>query len=74
MLAVSTPLAAFAMPFDYDYRIETSIVYAESQLDFPDHHAIGESELETDEERYLFWSGWWHAMRHLQFQSIHFCD
>lgn len=69
MLAISTPLTAFAMPFDYDFHIEHAIAYAETQLDLPDHHAIGASELETDEERYIFWSGWWHAMRQMQFTA-----
>ena len=69
-----TPAVLTAEAFQYEYFIHHSIKYAETQLDFPEHYAMGESEIETDEQRYAFWSGWWHALRHIQFQSIHFCD
>ena len=69
VILAMTPAVLTAEAFQYEYFMNYSINYAETQLDFPDHYAIGESELETDEQRYLFWSGWWHGMRELRFKS-----
>jgi hypothetical protein len=74
VMIATTPAALAAEAFQYEYFIHHSIKYAETQLDIPDHCAMGESEIETDEQRYAFWSGWWHALKYLEFNALRCCD
>lgn len=78
ILAISTPLFAFAKTtpskyygedFPYAQYIERNIKLSEDPLHIPYDRASGESEIESDEQRHWYWSGWWHAMNHLQWQS-----
>lgn len=78
MLALMMPICAFAErcsseyygeKFPYEYYIERHIQVAEKPLNIPYDRASGESEIETAEHRHWYWSGWWHAMKQLQWQS-----